>query len=630
MNNFNVIFYAAPSPMWVFDVNTLSILEVNKAAISFYGFTKEEFLSKTIVDLRPPEDATLIQDVLTQIKSTTTNFREFRHMDKKGKIFHVEVMSYPFVFNDAPARLVITQNIDERKAIAGQLEFTRTKLNKILESTSIGFLQTDHDSKITYWNHAAEQKIGYQREYVLGKDIWEVFSEAIDTEFYTCYQEAMQKRTNVELVYYYWPVQKWFSINIYPVVDGLIMHFRDISESKRYEERLVEKIEQLQEVSYLNSHFIRKPVASLLGLTNLITDNLVNKSEFKEIAAYIQECSVELDEIVRKINIRLHDEFSDSLFNEVTEFSLTELVKTIISDPKKNNRQVTFEADAEINFYGNKHSIEIAIDCLIDNAIKFSDSTKKIEVSLQLVAQNVLLTVKDYGIGIDKKKISEIFTDFGKKGVAKTLSTGLSKVSNVARRHNGNVWVESKPGKGSVFSMRLPISNMASFQKIGQTDIIDLEASGIEISYDNERSFISANWHGFHSLHSIKTGCLNILSTINKHSCNMVLNDNTNVMGTWDDAVEWVAREFFPMLQDTSLTHIAWVYSKSTFSRLSTDLTLETVIGNVTTKTFDDKETAAKWLLKMNNHTVNGSKTAKDPNSNHIPARPNNPADADC
>jgi PAS domain S-box-containing protein len=99
-----------------FDVDSLRILEVNSAAIKRYGFTKKEFLSKTILDLRLPEDIPLVVKVLPDIRGTKTRYSEFKHvLPKTDRILNVEIMSYPFIYKGFNARLVVAQNIDEKK-----------------------------------------------------------------------------------------------------------------------------------------------------------------------------------------------------------------------------------------------------------------------------------------------------------------------------------------------------------------------------------------------------------------------------------------------------------------------------------------------------------------------------------
>jgi PAS domain S-box-containing protein len=602
MNKFDILFYSAHNPMWVYDIITLQILEVNNAAVSAYGYSKQQFLTKTIKDLRPAEDIHLVEEMISQIRNDQTHFREFRHQDSSGRQFYVEIMSYPILFDGRQARLVVTQNVEEKKAIAGKLELTQAKLNRILETTSIGFFQVDHNSIIIYWNRAAEELIGYNRNYVLGKKVWDVFPEALDTDFYVNYQEAFYQKHNVEFTSYFWPVQKWFTVILYYVEEGVIVHFRDITEGKIYEEKLLENIQRLKEVSYLNSHYIRKPVASLIGLTGLITSGLISSEEYKAVAGYVQECSLELDEVIRKINSKVNDELGPVTYEEIKNFSLNEMITEVIAGLQKEEtkHKIMLKGKEDVICYGDRHSIAGAVKQLLYNAINFSPDANKIEVSLEIVSKNAIISVRDFGIGIDSQTLNRIFLSFNKKSVANELGTGLSKVSEVAVRHNGNVWVESQPGKGATFSMRLPMSNIGVYKQIGETTFSDYKGPGIRVEYDAAARYAIAEWEGFHSLHSIKTGCLKLLTVVSDNRAKYILNNNADIMGTWNEAVDWVANEFFPMLEKAGVTHIAWVYSPSAFGKLSADMTIANINGNITVNTFKDTIAAKKWLNQMN------------------------------
>lgn len=603
MNNLNILFYSARQPMWVFNIADLRIVEVNTAAVTHYGYTKEEFLSKTIKDLYPEDIAA---DLIYELLAGNINGREFVQYDKAGKPYDVEITSHRITFNGDDACLVVVLHIKEKKEMLEKLAVMQTRLDKILESTSVGFFQTDNNAIITYWNNAAENMIGYNREYVLGKNLWEVFTEAKNSDFYFHFQEAVKQRVNVEFTEYFWPVQKWFLVNAHPLADSLIVHFRDITANKLAEEKLLEKIEQLKEVSYLNSHYIRKPVASLLGLTNLINENLVSETEFKKLASQIQDCSVELDAIIRKINSRVNEDdlAAENADDGMEEFSITNLIKDLIKNQQglQSTHKLILESESNLTCYGNKHSIAIAIKNLIKNAVKFSPDSTPVIIELKIIDQNLVVSVQDFGIGINRQLINKIFLSFTKKEIAKELGTGLTKVSEIARKHNGSVWVESKPGKGSVFSIRFPFSNIAEFKKSGKTDFSIYKNAGVEIDYNEEHEYLTADWKGFQSFHSVKTGCYKLLDCINKYRCHSILNDNTNVMGTWGDAVDWVAHEYFPVIEKAGVKYIAWIYSPSMFSRLSADLTIESIKGDIITKTFDNKTSGLDWLLEMHQH----------------------------
>ena len=598
MNSLNVLFYSAPQPMWIFNIANLRIVEVNASAVKHYGYTKEEFLSKTIKDLYP-EDAG--NDLLYELLSGEVIGREFTQYDKNGKPFDVGITSHRVSFNGEDSCLVVALHIKEKKALLDKINIMQTRLDKILESTSVGFFQTDNQSAITYWNNAAENMIGYNREYVLGKNLWDVFTEAKNSDFYYHFQDAVVQRINVEFTEYFWPVQKWFQVNAYPIADGLIVHFRDITANKLAEEKLLEKIEQLKEISFLNSHYIRKPVASLLGLTNLINEDLVTANEFKELAAQIKDCSLELDAIIRKVNntVNADDHIAESQNDGMEEFSITELVKELIKKQQdiQATHKIILENENNLTCYGNKQSIGTAIKQLMKNAIKFSPDSTPVIISLKIIDQNLVIAVQDFGIGINRLLINKIFLSFTKKEIARELGTGLTKVSEIARKHNGSVWVESKPRKGSVFSIRFPFSNIAEFKKSGKTDFSPYKTPGVEIEYDEDQKYLTVDWKGFQSFHSIKTGCYKLLDCINKHHCQLILNDNTNVMGTWGDAVDWVANDYFPVIEKAGVQYIAWIYSASMFSRLSADLTIESTNGKIVTKTFDNKADGLEWLL---------------------------------
>lgn len=588
--------------MWVFDVNTLQVIEVNTAALKRYGYSRKEFLNKTIMDFRLKEDIPLVVKILPDIRGTKTRYREFKHVAKNGKILHVEIMSYPFIFGSVNARLVIAQNIDEKKALLGRLDFTEFKLEQILEETRIGFVQVDYRSHITYWNRAAEKLIGYKRQYVKGKNLWDVFPELIGSDFFTRYEFATSRREAVEFTEYFWPVQKWFNVDIYPVPDGMIVNFSDVTAKQRVEEQLLEKINQMSELSFLNSHYIRKPVASLLGLTNLLNQTSLTQAETTEIIAHIKTCALELDGIIKQINEKANEtEYFDSAENEAGDFSVNELLKQVIDEQYRyqTTHKIIQKKKTDFIYYGNKKVIALAIKNLLDNAVKFSPNANRVVVDRQIIDNNLVLSVKDFGQGIDQELLNKIFLSFIQKTTARELGVGLLKVVEAANKHNGSVWVESAPNKGATFSMRYPLSNIVKLKARGKKNADVFKNPGIEITYNEDSKCIIADWKGFHSLHSIKTGCVKLLEALSNYNSCKILNNNVNVLGGWENAVGWVAAEWFPLAIASGLKNIAWVYSASTFSRLSVDHAIQNSPPAISHKTFSNITDAGNWIKDL-------------------------------
>src|SRR5665647_1876459 len=103
------LFNLSPLPMWVFDVMTFRFLNVNEAAIEHYGYSKKEFLSMTLYDIRPPEEVAKIEEELIDI-AITKSFKKgiFRHLKKNGELIDVEIQCSEIYFNEKRARLVLS------------------------------------------------------------------------------------------------------------------------------------------------------------------------------------------------------------------------------------------------------------------------------------------------------------------------------------------------------------------------------------------------------------------------------------------------------------------------------------------------------------------------------------------
>ena len=593
--DFSFLFYAGIEPMWIFDIHSLKILDVNDAAIAIYGYTKEEFLTKTVTDLRPAADAFEVESRRDDILSSNINYRELRHQNRSGQIMHVKISSYPFQYNGLAARLVAIRNQDEIRAMTNKLQQTEKRLEKILNTTSIGFFQLDGQCIVTYWNKAAESLLSYQKEYVLGKNLWDVFPEATFSEFFTAINKALNNKVTVDFKEYFWPVQKWFSVSVYPIDEGVIIHFRDITEKQLAIEGLNEKIRQLKEISYLNSHHIRKPLASLLGLANLIREENACETEVKQLADYIYTCSLELDEAVNKVNKKVgNDELMSALYGERESFLFHDLLKESLSvfENRYLKHRFVLAEEEGITYYGNKESIRFVVEQLVDNAIKFSPDADKIIIQTQLINHNVVLSVKDFGVGMEEAELNTLFLKLTKR----ELQSNLAYVDDIVRRNNGSIWVESVKEKGSTFFVRFPLTTTV---KDGEVCANISTSLGLDLNYNGAEGYLYANWYGFHSLYSVKAGGFKILDVIKKHKCSMLLNDNTYLMGSWESAAEWITSDFIPMAIQAGLKYVAWIYSPSTFSKMATDHTIRGSEGNITLRAFDSKTAGIQWLKEV-------------------------------
>lgn len=127
------LFHLSPQPMYLFDTDTLKFLDVNNAAISQYGYSREEFLAMTIEDIKSPEEKVkLVEEMALAERNNIDFYRStFIHLTKKGEAIQVELHSNLIPFKDHSARLVLASNITNRMEYLKALELQNTKLREI-------------------------------------------------------------------------------------------------------------------------------------------------------------------------------------------------------------------------------------------------------------------------------------------------------------------------------------------------------------------------------------------------------------------------------------------------------------------------------------------------------------------
>ena len=132
---YRLLFESNPNPMWVYDLETLAFLAVNEAAIEAYGYSREEFLSMTIADIRPPEEVPLLLDRLAS--GDVSSPRIWRHRHRDGTLADVEIRSRGIELDGRPCRLVLATDVTERLAAYRSLRDSEARFRELFENASV-------------------------------------------------------------------------------------------------------------------------------------------------------------------------------------------------------------------------------------------------------------------------------------------------------------------------------------------------------------------------------------------------------------------------------------------------------------------------------------------------------------
>ncbi len=177
---YKLLFQSNPHPMWIYDLDTLSILAVNDAAIQKYGFSLREFLSLSVKDIRPLQEIPELLKKVNEFKENSEVLREtVRHKMKNGNIIDVEVMSHPIDFGDKKARVVMVSDMTDHKKAEQALQESEEKF-RVLFNNAIDpillFEVSDEGipGKFIEVNDIACSKLGYSREELLGMNPFDI------------------------------------------------------------------------------------------------------------------------------------------------------------------------------------------------------------------------------------------------------------------------------------------------------------------------------------------------------------------------------------------------------------------------------------------------------------------------
>lgn len=139
--NFRRLFQANPHPMWVYDRETLRFLAVNDAAVARYGYSEREFLAMTIKDIRPSQDVGRLETFIGGLPHEGIRASdEWKHLKKDGSILDVEIISHEHTFGGRPARVVLANDITDRKRAEREKANLQAQLVQAQKMESLGCL----------------------------------------------------------------------------------------------------------------------------------------------------------------------------------------------------------------------------------------------------------------------------------------------------------------------------------------------------------------------------------------------------------------------------------------------------------------------------------------------------------
>jgi PAS domain S-box-containing protein len=157
---YRLLFESNPLPMWVFDLDTLAFLMVNEAAVQKYGYGREEFLSMTLAEIRPPEEIPRLLAMISAVNQGMEDSGIWLHTKKDGSLIQVEITSYLLTYQGRRAELVIAKDVTEQLQIEAALRESQRKYETLFQTVPVGIAMTDEHGRIVEVNPVLEEMLG--------------------------------------------------------------------------------------------------------------------------------------------------------------------------------------------------------------------------------------------------------------------------------------------------------------------------------------------------------------------------------------------------------------------------------------------------------------------------------------
>ncbi|MBR4361878.1 MAG: histidine kinase [Ruminococcus sp.] len=342
-----------------------------------------------------------------------------------------------------------------------ELKQSRDQFSLITESMSEGLLIADQKANILTGNSSAYSLLGAEKN----DDDHTVFSLCRTEQFRRCIQNAMGGRRSECLLSTDAGERKVIAspANSPDTVNGIVVFILDVTEQQQLET-------MRREFTSNVSHELKTPLTTIYGISDMLVSGMVKPDDVSALSGDIRNEAERLINLINDIVSLSKLDEEDSVPHQDEEVDLYELAADTISrlQISADAKNVTSELVGEhVTVLGNKTILGEIMYNLCDNAIKYNTDGGRYSVKVSHIPMKAIITVSDTGTGIPEKHISRIFERFyrvdkSRSRKIKGTGLGLSIVKHGVSYHNGTVRAESTPGKGSVFTVELPIEKRRS------------------------------------------------------------------------------------------------------------------------------------------------------------------------
>lgn len=483
---------------------------INSAFEKIWGVSCEDIYNnpKILLESIYKDDKDFVLDILTQEKSKENNLfnYDYRIVGPNNTIrwLRVKSISISDLNGKITKSIGIARDITAEKENVIKLVRSENLYRKLFENMPSGVaiykcLENGEHFVFVDFNKAAEEIALVKRENVLNKHLLEAFPNMGNSPLFNALKEVQENGQDLHIEPFFYKDNKregWRENRLYKLPSGeIVALFDDVTEWKNAEILLNSQNIELQEAKkraedsnnlkteFLNnmSHEIRTPMNGIIGFSELLNNSDISAEERRSYSNIVQNSSYQLLKIIDDI-LELSTLDSSQKKLDESEFFLNDFLKELFSiftlQAKKQNIDLYLKNElpsSQSQIISDKSKLNKILSNIIENALRYTNDGF-VEIGYYLQSNNIILYVKDTGIGISYENHKRIFDRFCQedKELSKKhggLGLGLSISEKNAQLMGGKITLESEKGKGSTFYITLPYKPVNK----GEVSLIDSE-----------------------------------------------------------------------------------------------------------------------------------------------------------
>ncbi|MFH1121656.1 MAG: PAS domain S-box protein [Bacteroidota bacterium] len=461
---------------------------VNRAFARFFNTSADGFLRNLLTDVFPEKDYLKIKKLLKCIKPARqfVGFEQRLNLEEgKVSVVHWTIRA---IYNkeDIPDEYQLVGR-DETEIDASREALRRSEemFRLIAENSNDIISIHPEDGTIEYVSPSVKHILGYNPDDLTGSMAQQLVYEEDLVNINLCSKSLLLNTDPVlltfrlkdyhgNLIWFESMIQRQFNNNG-EATSKVIAVSRNIQSRKLVEEQQKQTEQQLKEANLTKdkffsiiAHDLRSPFTSILGFTRLLNEEYdeFSDEDRKMMVKQIQNSTESTFQLLDNLLAWAKTQLGRTIYNPET-FTLSSLVSESIKQttPQAQIKNISISAGniEELALYADLNMIRTVLRNLLSNAIKFSFPDGSIEIDTQIDNGSLIISVTDHGTGIPPEVQHKLFSLTEQatttKGTANEKGTGLGLIlcKEFIERNGGTIQVVSKVGKGSVFSISLPI-----------------------------------------------------------------------------------------------------------------------------------------------------------------------------